>query len=126
MRLCLGALGRVSGQVDGAIAACGWHSTTKRLISAPHLSLGTLLSRSLVTKPSPVALAKGIKNEPELEGMRAAHVRDGVAMVLALSRLERDVAAGDVITEVDVDERTTAERARQEKFVGTCIFLPAE
>lgn len=79
-------------------------------------------SRSLVAKPSPVALAKGIKNEPELEGMRAAHVRDGVAMVLALSRLERDVAAGNVITEVDVHERTTAERARQEKFVGTCVF----
>lgn len=43
-------------------------------------------------------------------------------MVLALSKLERDVAAGHVITEVDVDERTTGERARQEKFVGTCIF----
>lgn len=54
--------------------------------------------------------------------MRAAHVRDGVAMVLALSRLERDVAAGHVITEVDVHERATAERARQEKFVGTCVF----
>ncbi|CAN0368130.1 unnamed protein product [Pylaiella littoralis] len=72
---------------------------------------------SLVTKPSPLALAKGVKNESELEGMRAAHVRDGVAMVLALSRLERDVAAGQVITEVDVDERTTTARAQQAKFV---------
>lgn len=53
--------------------------------------------------------------------MRAAHVRDGVAMVLALSRLERDVAAGQVITEVDVDERTTAARAEQAKFVGKHI-----
>lgn len=73
---------------------------------------------SLVSKPSPIALAKGVKNEAELEGMRAAHIRDGVAMVLALSRLERDVAAGQTISEVDVDIRTTASRARQDKFVG--------
>lgn len=50
--------------------------------------------------------------------MRAAHVRDGVAMVLALSRLERDIAAGQTISEVDVDTRTTASRAQQDKFVG--------
>lgn len=77
---------------------------------------------SLITKPSPVSMAKGIKNEPELEGMRAAHVRDGVAMVMALSRLERDVAAGQVITEVDVDQRATAERSQQDKFVGKPTF----
>lgn len=68
--------------------------------------------------PSPIALAKGVKNQAELEGMRAAHVRDGVAMVLALSRLERDIAAGQTISEVDVDQRTTASRAQEEKFVG--------
>lgn len=83
-----------------------------------HLPLN---SHSLVAKPSPVALAKGIKNDRELEGMRAAHVRDGVAMVLALSRLERDVAAGVELTEVDVDKRITAARARQEKFLGKPI-----
>ncbi|CAM9757186.1 unnamed protein product [Ectocarpus sp. 12 AP-2014] len=71
----------------------------------------------LIAKPSPVSMAKGIKNAPELEGMRAAHVRDGVAMVLALSRLERDVAAGQVITEVDVDQRATTARSQQDKFV---------
>ncbi|CAN0262014.1 unnamed protein product [Ectocarpus sp. 6 AP-2014] len=76
-----------------------------------------LYHRSLIAKPSPVSMAKGIKNAPELEGMRAAHVRDGVAMVLALSRLERDVAAGQVITEVDIDQRATTARSQQDKFV---------
>ncbi|CAM9439846.1 unnamed protein product, partial [Hapterophycus canaliculatus] len=71
----------------------------------------------LVAKPSPVAFAKGVKNDLELEGMRAAHVRDGVAMVVALSQLERDVSAGHTITEVDVDKRITAARAQQEKFM---------
>lgn len=71
-----------------------------------------------MSTPSPIALAKGVKNQAELEGMRAAHVRDGVAMVLALSTLECDVAAGQTISEVDVDQRTTASRAQQDKFVG--------
>lgn len=82
-----------------------------------HVTAGLCLA-SLVSKPSPISLAKGVKNQAELEGMRAAHVRDGVAMVLALSRLERDVAAGQTISEVDVDLRTTASRAQQDKFVG--------
>lgn len=76
------------------------------------------LSCSIVEKTSPVALAKGIKNELELQGMRAAHVRDGAAMVVALSQLERDVAAGQTITEVDVDKRVSASRAKQDKFKG--------
>lgn len=54
--------------------------------------------------------------------MRAAHVRDGVAMVLALSELERDVAMGQKISEVDVDARTTASRAKQDKFLGKRDF----
>lgn len=72
----------------------------------------------VVSKPSPIQSAKGVKNAAELEGMRAAHVRDGVAMVLALSRLERDVAEGLTISEVEVDHRITASRAEQDKFLG--------
>lgn len=72
----------------------------------------------LVSKPSPISLSKGIKNESELEGMRAAHVRDGVAMAHALSELERDVANGKQISEVEVHHRTAASRAKQARFVG--------
>lgn len=72
----------------------------------------------VVSKPSPIQAAKGVKNAAELEGMRAAHVRDGVAMVHALSRLERDVAEGLTVSEVDVDHRITASRAKQDKFLG--------
>ncbi|CAM9423954.1 unnamed protein product [Sphacelaria rigidula] len=71
----------------------------------------------VVSKPSPIQAAKGVKNAAELEGMRAAHVRDGVAMVHALSRLERDVAEGLTVSEVDVDHRITASRAKQDKFL---------
>lgn len=69
-------------------------------------------------KESPIALAKAVKNQAELEGMRGAHVRDGLAMVLALSKLERDIAEGQEISEVEVDQRVTEFRAKQDKFVG--------
>lgn len=80
----------------------------------------------MVSKPSPIQAAKGVKNVAELEGMRAAHVRDGVAMVLALSRLERDVAEGQAVSEVDVDKRITASRAKQDKFLGKPRMLKAK
>ena len=72
----------------------------------------------MVWKTSPVAAAKGVKNHAELQGMREAHIRDGVAMVLALSKLERDVSEGHQISEVEVDARITEFRAKQDKFVG--------
>ncbi|CAM9489667.1 unnamed protein product [Ascophyllum nodosum] len=72
---------------------------------------------SVVWKTSPVAAAKGVKNHAELQGMREAHIRDGVAMVLALSKLERDVSEGHQISEVEVDARITEFRAKQDKFV---------
>lgn len=77
-----------------------------------------MLWHSLVLNDSPIALAKGVKNQAELRGMRDAHVRDGVAMVLALSKLERDIAEGQEISEVEVDHRVTEFRAKQDKFVG--------
>eukprot|EP01036_Dinobryon_divergens_P055550 gene55550-74167_t len=41
--------------------------------------------------------------------MRACHRRDGAAMAEFFSQLEVDLAAGvDVITEVDIDVRSTA------------------
>lgn len=39
-------------------------------------------------------------------------------MVLALSVLERDIAAGEIVSEVDVDRRISASRAKQDRFVG--------
>ncbi len=45
---------------------------------------------------SPITMLKAIKNETELAGMRAAHRRDGVAMVRFLSWLDKAVPKGGV------------------------------
>lgn len=44
-----------------------------------------------VEKPSPVAAAKAVKNEAELNGMREAHLRDAVALAETLLHLETQV-----------------------------------
>ncbi|GAB0489498.1 hypothetical protein MMPV_000717 [Pyropia vietnamensis] len=48
---------------------------------------------AVVTAPSPVSAAKAVKNAAELAGMRAAHVRDAVALVRFLTWLADTVAA---------------------------------
>eukprot|EP00953_Heterococcus_sp_UTEX-ZZ885_P041422 21131-Heterococcus_DN1.PRE.2 len=42
---------------------------------------------TVVSVPSPVALMKAVKNAAELSGMRACHIRDGVALTTFLSWL---------------------------------------
>ena len=49
------------------------------------------LRQLFVEKTSPVTLAKAIKNEAELQGMREAHFRDGVALAKLFHGLEKQV-----------------------------------
>ena len=50
---------------------------------------------------TPVALAKAVKNPFEIEGMKSAHIRDGVAMVRFLHWLEKSVQAERRVSEWD-------------------------
>lgn len=61
--------------------------------------------------PSVAARLKAVKNEAEIAGFHAAMLRDGVAMVEFLSRLDGEVARG--ITEMGVDRLLTSMRSRQ-------------
>ena len=69
----------------------------------------------LVRAESPVMAMKAVKNPVQQRGIRAAHVRDGVAMVQFLRWLEEAVPAGGV-TEISAAERLAAFRAGQEHF----------
>jgi Xaa-Pro aminopeptidase len=71
----------------------------------------------LVTDPSPVYVMKAKKNQVEMEGMRACHVRDGVAMVRFLRWLEEEVPKGKV-TEISAATRLAEFRAEGEGFQG--------
>ena len=68
---------------------------------------------------SPVAAWRALKNHAEQEGMRRAHLQDGVAMVRFMAWLERSIADGRTdITEMEADRRLTALRAEQPDFLG--------
>lgn len=66
---------------------------------------------------SPIASLKAIKNTVEADGFRRAMVRDGVAMVKFLSRLQDDVRRGGE-TELSVSRRLEALRAEQPLYRG--------
>ena len=57
-------------------------------------------------------LARGVKNETEVEGFRNAHVRDGVAMVKFLRWLDENWARG--LTEIAAVKQLEAFRAEDE------------
>ena len=82
------------------------------------LQLQLAALREPVTE-SPVAAWRALKNHAEQEGMRRAHLQDGVAMVRFLAWLERSIADGRTdITEMEADRRLTALRAEQPDFLG--------
>lgn len=58
--------------------------------------------RAVCVAQSSVAIAKACKNSTQIEGVRAAMVRDGAALVKAFMEVERRVAAGEHTTEMDV------------------------
>ena len=70
-----------------------------------------------VFAPSPIPRMKARKNEVELAGIRAAHRRDGVAMVRFLHWLDRSLPAGG-ITEMSAAARLEELRSAGEHFQG--------
>ena len=73
---------------------------------------------AVLSGPTPVAMAKAVKNDFEISGMRAAHVRDGVAMVQFLYWLEKSIRADRRITEWDASVHLESLRASFEEYRG--------
>ncbi|OCL14510.1 Creatinase/aminopeptidase [Glonium stellatum] len=68
---------------------------------------------------SPIGDAKAIKNETELEGMRACHIRDGAALIEYFAWLEDQLINKSAkIDEVDGADKLEAIRSKHERFVG--------
>jgi Xaa-Pro aminopeptidase len=67
---------------------------------------------------NPSTLLKSRKSEPEARFVREAMERDGAAMCAFYAWFEGALAAGERVTELTIDERLSAERAKQPGFVG--------
>ncbi|KAK8058559.1 metallopeptidase family M24 [Apiospora phragmitis] len=68
---------------------------------------------------SPISDSKAVKNEAELEGMRACHVRDGAALIEYFAWLEHElIAKKSTLDEVDAADKLEALRKKQEHYIG--------
>ncbi len=67
--------------------------------------------------PGPIPLIKAVKNKTEIQGFRAAHVRDGAAMVKFLTWLWKSLGRGN-ITELSAAAKLGEFRAGNTLFQG--------
>ncbi|RJX68851.1 aminopeptidase P family protein [Vibrio sinensis] len=64
----------------------------------------------VITASDPCLMPKAAKNATEIEGMKACHIRDGVAMVTFLSWLDSEVAQGKLHNEAQLADKLEAIR----------------
>lgn len=79
-------------------------------------AIAEALEGHAVIGSSPVAIPKAVKNEVQIEGIRAAHLRDGVAMVRSLIEIERRINAGEPLTEIGVADILLENRKKGNLF----------
>lgn len=79
-------------------------------------SLMHAIASPAVACDSPIALLKSIKNATQIEGIRQAMVRDGIALVKFFRWLDRHIDDGNV-TEMTVDRKLREFRSEQPLFV---------
>ncbi len=71
----------------------------------------------VVHQVTPVTLMKAIKNDVELAGFEACHVRDAAALCQYLAWLEKEVISGQV-TEISGADQLEHFRSELENFIG--------
>lgn len=110
------------GEAPAFLAALPASATV--LVEPSHTSgavMDILGTRAVAVKFSPAAQFKACKNEVQLDGVRKAMTRDGVALVHSFMEIERRLTDGTPTTELDVAEilrryRSAGENWRDESF----------
>lgn len=99
---------RLSGAwlVDPAMSAQGYWSRAERE------------GWTIIAADDPTLLPKATKNPVELEGIRAAHRRDGIALSRFLSWFDGQVSGGRMPDELQVVEQLEQTRARDNRYRG--------
>ncbi len=75
--------------------------------------LAQIAGDRVIKGKSPVAMLKAVKNDVQLDGTRQAMKRDGVALVYSFMEIEKRLAKGEPLTEMDVAEILTRHRSEQ-------------
>jgi Xaa-Pro aminopeptidase len=89
---------------------------------ANYALVSAIPTKQCIDHQNPVTPMKACKNEAELNGMREAHIVDGVAMAKFMAWLEHEISIEDKsISEVEIDLVLTKYRAEQDGFLE-CSF----
>lgn len=79
-------------------------------------AIAHILEGHYITGDSPIAMPKAIKNDVQIQGIHASHIRDGVAMVRSLMEIEKTVNEGKKLTEIGVADILLKNRSAQELY----------
>lgn len=88
-------------------------------------TLASVIGKHGVEGASLVALPKAVKNSTQIEGVRKAMARDGVALVKLFMEVERRLSAGESLTELDMAALATKYRAEGELYVDNSFEMIA-
>lgn len=107
---------------DAATALSTLPTDTVLLIDPKRIPLGMRecvpAGIKIIERTNPSILLKCRKDEKQAAHIRRTMERDGAAMCRFYAWLEAALARGERVTEITVDERLSAERARQPDFVS--------
>lgn len=107
------------GQAAQALA--GLAETDTLWVDPARTTVGTLQAAQSVKKTeglNPSQRLKACKNAAEIHNVRQTMAHDGAALCEFFAWFEQALAAGERLTELTVDEKITAARARQPHFVS--------
>lgn len=88
-------------------------------------TLASIIGDHAVEGASLIALPKAIKNLTQIQGTRNAMARDGVALVKLFMEIERRLAAGEKLTELDCDTLGTCFRSEGAMYVDNSFEMIA-
>lgn len=88
-------------------------------------TLAEILDGHCVKASSPIALPKSVKNLTQIAGTRNAMARDGVALVKLFMEVERRLAAGETLTELDMAQLGTFYRSQGALYVDDSFEMIA-
>lgn len=88
-------------------------------------TLASIIGSHAVTGSSLIAMPKSVKNLRQIEGTRNAMARDGVALVKLFMEVERKLAAGERLTELDMARLGTEYRSQGALYVDDSFEMIA-
>ncbi len=79
-------------------------------------AIAEILDGHFVKGDSPIAIPKAVKNDVQIQGIRASHIRDGVAMVRSFIEIEKTINEGKKLTEIGVADILLKHRSANDLY----------